>query len=231
MLLKDDNNIQNYTEDWPKHYYEIPDIDIRETTLRKMIAFVDSVEQTDSSISNDSLNMYSSSSEYVISSAKDKRRLEILLRRYPAAQKNHPRIDRFTAAWMDLLIDSRIGINFLNKGRVEKDVTRCLKDLLVIDFDTDDILCLEWTNFAEFWIKSCVNDRTYDSTAFGLLRLSDSRLGKKIASEIIAVTYTLPARFGYLEACSPLRDIFKATFLKMIDCGDIYWSEAIHEKS
>lgn len=230
MLLNDRKDIINYKKDWPKHYYEISDIDKRETTLREMIDSADSVNVPGDTINTES-SMISSLSEDIVSSSKDKRRLEILLKRYPVNPKNQTRIDRFTAAWMDLLIDSRMGISFLNKSRVKKDVTRCLRDLLVIDYDVDDILLLEWTNFSEFWIKSCVNDKTYDSTAFGLLRLSDKRLGNKIASEIIDVTYTLPARFGYEEACTPLRDIFKTTFLKMIDHGDIYWSEAICKKS
>jgi|GEM_PF-229346 len=248
MLLNSDKiNDVDYKKDWPKRFYDISDVSLRERILRDVILELSGEVSSDADLAK-SLSLGDGAGQDVdaealacdakdnlancddlsnISLEDEQRRLEILLRRFPVSKKKQKRIDKFTAAWMDLLIDTRLGINFINKGRVKKDVIRCLKDLLVLDFTADDILLREWRQFAEFWITSCVKDSTYDSTAFGILRLSDKRLGSKIASEIIDITYTLPSKFGFDEECGPIRDIFKSTFLKMIDNGDIYWSEAM----
>ena len=228
QIIKDNLNLK---KDWAKQYYDIADIDDRERVLRELISLSDNYESFQESVDPKNIDGFASEDEYRQFFSDNERRLEILLKRYPEAIINQTRADRFAMAWLNLLTDSRMGINFLNRNRVRKDVTRCLRDLLVIDFVADDILCQEWAQFAEFWIKSCTRDTTYDSTAFGLLRLNDKRLGSKIASEIIDVTFTLPEKFGYTEECAPLRNIFRQTFLKMIDHGDIYWSEAVSDKN
>ncbi len=238
LLNSDKKNDIDFKKDWPKHYYEISDIHLREKILRDVILELSGEASSNLTQSkttyycdkqNADTNVFAVDGTVDSTLADEQRRLEILLKRYPSNTPPLRRIDKFTAAWMDLLIDTRLGINFINKNRVKKDVLRCLKDLLIIDFSVDDILINEWTQFAEFWISSCVKDSTYDSTAFGLLRLSDKRLGNKIASEIIDVTYTLPAKFGFEVECTQIRNVFKSTFLRLVDNGSIYWSEAMNK--
>ncbi|WP_036607829.1 DUF6553 family protein [Oribacterium sp. P6A1] len=213
MLLRTDNKEHtDYEENWPLHYYEITDIDERERILKKIIS--DLRKETDSG--SQSLNEVLSQNE---------RRLEILLKRYPEKKVNGVRVDNFIAAWMNLLITGRLGINFLNKGRIRKEVTQYLKDLCVLDFPTDEILIKEWEDFAKFWIKSCVEDKTYDSTIFGLIRLNDKNLASKIAGDILDISYFIPSKFGYENDCKAFRSVLKKTYTGMIDNGVKYWNE------
>lgn len=214
MLLRNEENENiDYEENWPLHYYEIPDIDKREDILKKIIAALRE-------------ELSSSGSEHIREElSKNERRLEILLKRYPEKKRNDIRLDCFIAAWMNMLITGRLGINFLNKGRIKKEVTGYLKALCVLDFPQDDLLIDEWEDFAKFWIKSCAEDKTYDSTIFGLIRLSDKNLALKIASDILDISYFIPLKFGYAEDCKAFRDVLKRTYIGMIDNGEKYWNE------
>ncbi len=205
MLLRTEGKEHiNYEEDWPLHYYEIKDIDEREKILRKIIS--------DAQDSSEIL-------------AQNKRRLEILLKRYPEKTSMGIRKDNFIAAWMNMLITGRLGINFINKGRVKKEVTGYLKDLCILDFSQDDILISEWEDFARLWIRSCVEDKTYDSTIFGLIKLTDKNLALKIAGDILDISFFIPLKFGYQEDCKAFRDVLKKTYISMIDNGEKYWNE------
>ncbi|ETP72194.1 hypothetical protein UYO_1795 [Lachnospiraceae bacterium JC7] len=214
MLLRNDENENiDYEENWPLHYYEIKDIDKRERILKKVISGLQSeinssgVQSPDEALS------------------QNERRLEVLLKRYPEKKVNDLRMDNFIAAWMNMLITGRLGINFLNKGRIKKEVTGYLKDLCILDFPQDEILMDEWEDFAKFWIKSCVEDKTYDSTIFGLIRLSDKNLASKIAGDILDISYFIPLKFGYEDDCKAFRAVLKKTYISMIDNGEKYWNE------
>lgn len=97
MLLKTNKTVDEtaYLENWPAHYYEIKDIDLREKLLKEKL--VDNQESTD-----------------------DKRRLEILERRYAGRISGGKRPDHFVGAWMNILIDGRPATTFFNKKRIEK---------------------------------------------------------------------------------------------------------------
>ncbi|SFG34442.1 DUF6553 family protein [Oribacterium sp. WCC10] len=199
MILRNEHkDTMYYEENWPLHYYEIEDIDFREEILKKKLA-----EDCD-----------------------NQRRLDILLKRYPKLSSGQKRKDNFIAAWMNLFITGRLGINFLNKNRIKKEVTSYLQDLCILDFPIDDLLKEEWRQFAIFWITTCINDKTYDSTIFGLIRLNDKALAMKIASDIIEITCSIPSRFNYEADCKPLYDVMKSAYIDMIEDGEKYWTEA-----
>lgn len=206
LLNKEKAPTIDYREDWPAHYYEIKDIDEREKLLTEMI-------------------------DANAGDPGDRRRLEILRKRYPANERTGgKRKDNFVAAWMELLIDGRLGTNFLNRKKRERDIRKHFTTLCVLDEEADSLLLEEWRQFAKLWIETCAGDRTYDSTAFGLFRLGDERLGKKIASEINEVTGLIPARFGLREELSIFRRIMKETYISMVDQGEHYWEEVSGEK-
>lgn len=204
LLHKEKAPVIDYKENWPAHYYDITDIDTREKLLLEMVEAKGDVD--------------------------DQRRLDILRKRYPAtSQKNAPRKDAFVAAWMNLLIDGRLGMNFLNRKKRERDIRQYFTSLCILSDTVDEVLLEEWRQFARLWIETCVGDRTYDSTAFGLFHLSDERLGKKIASEIHEVTGIIPARFGLREELRTFRSVMKETYIAMVDDGARYWSEVTGE--
>lgn len=206
LLNKEKAPAINYKEDWPTHYYDIEDIDTREKILTEML-------------------------EANAGDRNDRRRLELLRKRYPANERTGAkRKDAFVAAWMGLLIDGRLGTNFLNRKKRERDIRQYFTTLCVLDEEVDAILLEEWRQFARFWIESCAGDRSYDSTAFGLFRLGDERLGKKIAAEIYEVTSTIPARFGLEEELRAFRRVMKESYIAMVDQGERYWADVTGER-
>lgn len=204
MLLKTENTpVTDYLENWPAHYYEIEDIDLREQLLLFRL-------------------------EANAGDREDQRRLTLLRKRYPSGSRpGKARKDGFVAAWMGLLIEGRLGTNFLNRKRQEKEIRRCLTELCVLDESFDAVLEAEWRQFAALWIRTCIGDHSYGSTVFGLFRLGDERIGKKIASEIYEVTTLIPARFGLRDALDDFRRVMKECYLSMIEHSDRYWADAV----
>lgn len=191
-------------EDWPRHYYEITDIDQRENILKEMLETLPAMQE------------------------ENLRRLEILQKRYPQEPRiQGKRRDNFIAAWMLLMITGRTGVNFLNRKRTEREIRSCLRDFGLLDFPQDDLLRAEWRDFAALWIRTCAQDKAYSSTAFGMLRLKDSTLAEKILSEINEVTLRIPQKFGLEQKVLPLREIMLAAFSRMIPNAQEFLSSAL----
>lgn len=183
----------DYKEAWPLHYYEINDIDERERVLLEVLA-----EHPDS--------------------ADDRRRLEILRKRFPdKGRLRGQRKDVFMEAWMMTLVTGRSSINFFNRRFVEKQVRNNLSALMIGTEDEDNIvydpiLAAEWSDFAARLIRACAEDKNYGSTAFGMIHLKDETLLDKIASEIDEVTHRIPLRFHMEKQCRQFRNVVRETF-------------------
>ena len=197
MLLKTNKTVDEtaYLENWPAHYYEIKDIDLREKLLKEKL--VDNQESTD-----------------------DKRRLEILERRYAGRISGGKRPDHFVGAWMNILIDGRSATTFFNKKRIERKLIQYYTDLGVLHDEHDDVLLAEWKDFSELWIKMCANDRTYNSQFMGFMKLSDRSLAQKIALEMFDVTRNIPKRLGIEKEAEDLYHIFFETYRNSIEDAD-----------
>ena len=68
------------------------------------------------------------------------------------------------------------------------------------------LLRLEWKAFAKFWMETCIKDKSYSSTVFGLVRMKDETLAKKLAQEIGDVCVFIPRALGLEERAVPLRN-------------------------
>ncbi len=158
---------------------------------------------------------------------EEQRRREILLRRFPELKNGkQPERDGFIAAWMMLLIVGRSGVNFLNRKKLKKDIETQLNVLGILNCSTDPaLLAREWESFATLWIETCVKDRTYTSTAFGMFHLKDDRLAGKIAAEIDEATRLIPAKFGYEAECADFRAVVIRSFEQRIENGGYYWQK------
>lgn len=152
-------------------------------------------------------------------------RREVLLQRFPELKNGkQPERDGFIAAWMMLLIVGRSGVNFLNRKKLKKDIETQLNALGILNCSTDPaLLTREWESFASLWIETCVQDRTYTSTAFGMFHLKDDRLAGKIAAEIDEATRLIPAKFGYEAECAAFRAVVVRSFEQRIENGGYYW--------
>lgn len=212
MLLRENQAEIDYLEDWPLHYYEIHDIDQRERILREHI------QALEASHADDTMLM------------ADRRRLFILEKRYPAGERiSTGRKDHFIAAWMMLLIEGRAGVNFFNQRSVGKHIRQYLSDLCILDDTPDDVLLNEWRAFAKLWLSTCIEDKTYHSTIFGMFAMSDAKLGRKIAREILEVTRVIPAKFKLEKECETFAETMKTVYLTSIEHGDRYWQDVLSE--
>lgn len=126
---------------------------------------------------------------------------------------------KYIAAWMNILIEGRMGTSFLNRGRVERRLRSFYAELDLEEETEAEARRERWERFAALWIETCVRDRTYSSAAFGMFHLKDETLARKIAAEIDEVTRQIPARLGMEERCRELRRIFIGQYLRMIPQG------------
>lgn len=214
MLLRDQQPEVDYLADWPLHYYELSDIDKREQLLRERI------RRYESSPTDDAAALYHD----------DLRRLSILQKRYPAGERiSTGRKDLFIAAWMMLLIEGRAGVNFFNQRSIGKHIRQYLSELCILDDTVDDVLINEWRAFTKLWIGTCIEDKTYHSTIFGMFPMSDAKLGRKIAREILEVTRIIPAKFKLEQECATFAETVKTVYLTSVEHGDVYWQEVLAE--
>ena len=88
----------------------------------------------------------------------------------------------------------------------------------------------EWKAFASFWIETCVEDKSYSSTVFGLLRMKDESLAKKMAQDIADALYFIPRSLELLEVAEPLRKVLVDCYCKSIFQGEKYWKEIVGEE-
>lgn len=115
---------------------------------------------------------------------------------------------QYMTAWMNILIDGRVGMNFFNRKRLEKKL-RSYYEALDVWSDTDSEKKREgWSAFAKLWIESCVRDKTYSSAALGMFHLKDETLARKILGEIREVTELIPDKIGLREELRSLRETF-----------------------
>lgn len=202
MLLSHSQKDIDLQENWPIRFYE----------SREPLARLAALEKRLSASPSD---------------PEDRKRREILLQRFPALEQGkEPERDGFIAAWMMLLIVGRSGVNFLNRKKLKKDIETQLNALGILNCSTDPaLLAREWESFASLWIETCVRDRTYTSTAFGMFHLKDDRLAGKIAAEIDEATRLIPAKFGYEKECADFRAVVVRCFEQSIENGGYYWQK------
>lgn len=192
----------DYMANWPKHYYEIEDINMREACLKKYIK-----EHPDST--------------------EDKRRLEIFEKRYGKKAKKE-RGDEFIKSYMMILIAYTNNLHSFDTLRKEKELKSDLKNLCVLDFEHDELLFAEWKNFAEVYLSTC-SSHSYRSTLFGFLTLKDDVVAAKIAKEIDSVTRLAPRQFNLENECKKLREIMIDAYISQIKDGEAYWNDYIKQ--
>ena len=185
-----------YLTDWPAHYFDIKDINTRHACLKKYV-------------------------EEHPEAQEEKRRLEIFEKRFGKREKKE-RADQFIKSFMMILISYRNNLNGLNINRQERELKSELKNLCVLDWEYDDILGMEWENFAEVYLMTC-STHSYRSTLFGFVTLKDDAVGDRMASEIDIVTRLAPGQIKLDKECERLREIFVNTFISRIENGEEYW--------
>ena len=191
---------EEYLVDWPGHYFDIKDINMREACLKKYIA-----EHPDSK--------------------EDKRRLEIFERRFDKAGKKE-RGDRFIRSFMMILVSYKNNLHSFDVGKQERELRADLKELCVLDFECDELLKAEWANFADIYLETC-STHSYRSTLFGFVTLKDEVVADRMAYEIDIVTRLAPKQIKLEKECEALREIMVNAYITHLEGGQEYWNNYI----
>lgn len=188
----------NLLEDWPAHYFEIEDIFQREAALQKRLQ--------------------------ASADPADSRRLELLHFRYGTGKRERP--DGFMKAWLTLKVMTTNAGSFRNE-RQRGEFYSCLEAFgIQEDNAPDEILLEEWRDFALRMITICRNDRTYRTTGFGLVPVSEEYTDRKIADDIKKIFHDLPSAYGCLNLISPLTTVVEQVYCQTIEHGRDYLKHA-----
>ena len=205
--------------DWPESFYEERNPEKREKLILEKIR----------RLQGDAPEEQSAKEKREEEKREEEKRLSVLYERYPslqdrplreskAFQKNPVIVDRYMYSWMNILIAGRTGIHFWNRRAVKKELDKLL-DIFVSDGKmegqteggADALSALrqkEIECFALLWLENCVKDKSYGSTVFGMIRMSDESLSRKMAEEIGEVLLFIPAAVGLEEKARPVKEVF-----------------------
>lgn len=216
--------------DWPKAYYKERD------PLKREVFVKGKIERLKNADAEGSLEDNSREEE----KKREEERLSVLYERYPSLkekkagkagifQNGNTVVDRYMFSWLNILICGRAGIHFWNKKSLKKEVAELLDIFHLSEEEAGESLVelrkSEWESFASFWIETCVGDKSYSSTVFGFLRMSDESLAKKMGREIADAMVFIPRALGLEEKAKPLKEVFMQCYCKSIYQGEKYWEE------
>ena len=223
--------------DWPKGFYEERNPEKREKLILEKIRRLQE-EQPEEQSENGKREE---------EQREEEKRLSVLYERYPslqdrplreskAFQKNPVIVDRYMYSWMNILIAGRTGIHFWNRRAVKKEVEKLLNAFHFpgkTEGGADALSALrqkEIECFALLWLENCVKDKSYGSTVFGMIRMSDESLSRKMAEEIGEVLLFIPAAVGLEEKARPVKEVFLELYFRKINGGEEQWKTVMEER-
>ena len=131
------------------------------------------------------------------------------------------KIDTFIRGWMELQFLSTSRRMLFGGRGMKKEKNRVREDLQLALAEEHgetgrQVLYEEFCHTARLFNHLCREDRGYTSVLFGLGRMKDSSVTKKIANSFYTVAYDVPARIGMEEELKDfsraLADVFSALY-------------------
>lgn len=237
MLFREDlAEERDSFSDWPKGFYEERNPEKREKLILEKIR----------RLQGDAPEEQGEKEKREEEKREEEKRLSVLYERYPslqdiplreskAFQKNPVIVDRYMYGWMNILIAGRTGIHFWNRKAVKKELEKLL-DVFVPDgkrkeqAELSQLRRREIECFALLWLENCVKDKSYGSTVFGMIRMSDESLSRKMAEEIGEVLLFIPAAVGLEEKARPVKEVFLELYFRKINGGEEQWKTVMEER-
>lgn len=236
--------------DWPESFYEERNPEKREKLILEKIRRlqVDAPEEQSENgkQEEEQPEEQSENGKREEEKREEEKRLSVLYERYPslqdrplreskAFQKNPVIVDRYMYSWMNILIAGRTGIHFWNRRAVKKELDKLL-DIFVSDgkmegqAELSQLRRREIECFALLWLENCVKDKSYGSTVFGMIRMSDESLSRKMAEEIGEVLLFIPTAVGLEEKARPVKEVFLELYFRKINGGEEQWKTVMEER-
>ncbi len=133
----------------------------------------------------------------------------------PEITFDYPEI--FLKDWLLMKIDVANGVNFLQKKHLTRQWTEYAKDFGLLDYDAKNeveqkALKEEWISFFSHLLQLCQNDKTYNSTLFGMVPMKKDTLSEKIANELESLTEGYPTKLGIQSLFLPLHQCAKEVY-------------------
>lgn len=126
-------------------------------------------------------------------------------------------------AWMMIQVIGQTSVNFLNVKKLSKEMRQHLNTLLgyTHNDNNEDLSGLdealeELLDFAEYFIDSCKDSKSYRAAIFGTMSMSDMGAATKLAEDIDRVTYEIPEKFGLEDQFAPVRRAFFTVYRNKI---------------
>ncbi len=135
-------------------------------------------------------------------------------------------------AWMMIQVIGQTSVNFLNVKKLSKEMRLHLATLLgQSPFDNDngyvsqDAAISDLVEFAEYFIDSCKDSKSYRAAIFGTMSMSDAGAAMRLAEDIDQITGRIPEKFGLSESFAPVRRAFFMVFRNKISGAESILSE------
>ena len=120
-------------------------------------------------------------------------------------------------AFMMIKVMGQTGVNFINRGKLKKEILGYL-DVFLGE--------AELKEFALFYIDSCLKSKAYRTAVFGTIPMSDAGAATRIAQDIAEVTRIITEKIGVVQDFLPVRVLFLDAFKENVEDGDRILREA-----
>ena len=135
-------------------------------------------------------------------------------------------------AWMMIQVIGQTSVNFLNVKKLSKEM-RLYLDMLLgpTPFDhfngyaDQDEAISDLIEFAEYFIDSCKDSKSYRAAIFGTMSMSDAGAAMRLAEDIDQITGRIPEKFGLSESFAPVRKAFFMVFRNKISGAESILNE------
>ncbi len=113
--------------------------------------------------------------------------------------------DGFLAAWIDIKVILSSQMGFITRMGDTRRITSALERLCIPRAaEFADALSNELEHMVRLYVHTCLTDRGYGSTAFGLAQLSDENIQAKLKADLKEVQESLPTYFKDESDYKPL---------------------------
>lgn len=134
-------------------------------------------------------------------------------------QNNSEEINKeMLKAFLNIQVIGKMGISIFNTKRLAKEMRGHLETFTKAPAD-------ELQKFAGDFVDTCLGSKSYGTTFFGTVHMSDGGQASRLAEDIIDVTENIPARFGLKEEYLPVKKALICAYLEKVKDGARFLEE------